>query len=74
MAAAFEGGVASKESPDIPVRRYGTVPPPPEEESAWELEPARAGALRTIGDYGATAVFAAAAAAALLAGWLLYLR
>ena len=70
--------------PDIPVRRYGTVPPFPEEnESVWEIEaeeraePLRlavATAPRTIAEYGGTAVLLAALSAAALAGCVLYLH
>jgi hypothetical protein len=60
--------------PGIPVRRYGTVPPL-EDEPAWEVEPlATAEAPRSVGDYGGTAVFLAAAVAAALAGCVLYLH
>lgn len=56
----------------IPVRRYGTVPPPPEAE--WEIELADATAPRTIAEYGGTAVLAAGLFAAAVAGYLIYLR
>lgn len=59
-------------SPDIPVRRYGTVPPLPDHAPAWEIE---AGAEpRTIGDHGGVLVLLAGALAALLGACLLYLR
>jgi hypothetical protein len=56
---------------DIPVRRHGRVPAWAE-ESTWELEaPA---APRTIGEYGAVAVLAAALLAAAIAALVLYVK
>lgn len=55
---------------EIPVRRYGTVPDLPDDAPDWEIQAEQ----RTIGDYGATAVLAAALGAALVAGALIYLR
>ena len=60
--------------PGIPVRRYGKLPLL-DDEPAWEIEPlAAAEAPRSVGDYGGTAVFLAAMAAAVLAGCVLYLH
>ena len=58
-------------TPDIPVRRYGTVPPLPEDERVWEIESGRAP--RTIADHGGILVLLAGILAAVLGAWLLYL-
>jgi len=59
---------------DIPVRRYGKVPPLSEDEPVWEVEPVSAATPRTIGEYGGGAVLLAALGAAALAGCMLYLH
>jgi hypothetical protein len=60
-------------TPEIPVWRYGTVPPPPPDEPGPGRPPAAA-TPRTIGEYGGTVVLVAGLCAAVLAAWLLYLR
>jgi hypothetical protein len=71
----LQGGSAlSIGTPDIPVRRYGKVPPLPEEEQVWEIESVAAAAPRTIAEYGGVAVLLAALGAAALAGCVLYLH
>ena len=72
--ALERASVRSIGTPEIPVRRYGRVPQPPEYESVWEVEPGAAAPPRTIGEYGAVAVFLAALGAAALAGCVLYLH
>ena len=54
----------------VPVRRFGTVPPV--RGDLRSLEAAEAPPVRTIGERGALAVWLAALAAALVAGFLLY--
>jgi hypothetical protein len=56
---------------DIPVRRFGMVPPPPEPDLCYEVEIEAPGA-RTIGERGAIAVWMGALIAACVAAFLLY--
>jgi hypothetical protein len=56
---------------DIPVRRYGMVPPPPEEDLCYEVEP-QAPEVGTIAERGAIAVWLGALTAACIAAFLLY--
>ena len=56
---------------DIPVRRFGIAPPPPEEDPCYEVE-TQAPAARTIGERGAIAVWLGALIAACIAALLLY--
>jgi hypothetical protein len=56
---------------DIPVRRFGIAPPPPEEDLCYEVE-TQASAARTIGERGAVAVWLGALTAACVAAFLLY--
>jgi len=59
-------------TPDIPVRRFGTVPDLHDDSSGWEIQSTAQAAPRTIAEFGAAAVFASAVAAALVAGTLIY--
>lgn len=54
-------------TPDIPVRRYGTVPDLP--DTVYEMEPLPG---RTIAERGGIAVLAAATVAGAVGAWLLY--
>lgn len=58
----------------VPVRRFGTVPPLPEEPAFLEFEEEEEDVPRgrTIGERGALAVWMAAAVVAVVAGVLLY--
>jgi len=56
----------------VPVRRFGTVPPAPDEVLFLEGAQQEAPRASTIAERGALAVWLAALAAALVAGWLLY--
>lgn len=58
----------------VPVRRFGTVPPLPEEPAFLEFEEEEEEAPRgrTIAERGALAVWMGAAAVAVVAGVLLY--
>lgn len=60
----------------VPVRRFGTVPPLPEEPAFLEFEEEeeeeKAPRGRTIGERGALAVWMGAAVVAVVAGVLLY--
>lgn len=56
----------------VPVRRFGTVPPLPEEPALLEGEEEEAPRGRTIGERGALAVWMGAAVVAVVAGVLLY--
>jgi hypothetical protein len=72
--AASRHGRSIGTVPGIPVRRYGSVPPPPDDEPAWEVESLSAPPPATIAEYGGRAVLLAALAAAVLAGCVLYLH
>jgi hypothetical protein len=54
--------------PDIPVRRYGTVPDLP--DTVYEMEPVPGG--RTIAERGGLAVLLAAVMVGAVGAWLLY--
>jgi hypothetical protein len=72
-ALALPGPKPIGSVPGIPVRRYGTVPPPPVHESTWEVESLSGPEPRTIAEYGGRAVFLAGVGAAAVAGCLIYL-
>ena len=55
--------------PDIPVRRYGTIPDLP--DTVYEMEPGPGA--RTIAERGALAVLAVAVVVGAVGVWLLYL-
>lgn len=55
---------------DIPVRRFGVVPPPPEEELSYEIDDRPVA--RTIGERGAVAVWLGAVMAACIAAFVVY--
>ena len=59
-------------TPEVPVRRYGEVPRPPDGMLYLEEVDEGGAAPRTIGERGARAVWAAALLAGLVAGALLY--
>lgn len=55
---------------DIPVRRFGVAPPPPDEDLCYEVEAQHVAP--TIGERGAIAVWLGALMAACVAALLLY--
>ena len=68
--AAAHAGCGIGRRSDIPVRRYGSVPPL-DDEPVWEQ--VDRGRPRTIADSGGTAVLLVALATAAVVGLLLYL-